>query len=95
MEEKTTDHIEKEAIIDLVEGEDLGEFVGIHAVHRNILVDMLLDGDRDLKCPVLKIGMPCGKEYIFEKREEVPLKTLMCGCGNPKHVVVKYSMEDD
>lgn len=91
MEDNTTDDTE----VEFIEGSDEGVFVGIHAVHRSILVDMLLDGGRDPRFPSLRIGMPCGREYIFERREEVPLKTLKCGCGDPKHIVIKYSMEDE
>ena len=74
---------------------DPDAFRGIGAPCREILVAMLQDGDRDLRFPVLKIGMPCGNEYIFECREDMPEKTLMCGCGNPKHIVIKYFIEDD
>ena len=70
-------------------------FTGISAAHREIIVAMLQDGDRDMRFPVLTIGMPCGKKYIFECREEVPEQTLMCGCGDPKHIVIKYFIEDD
>jgi hypothetical protein len=82
MSEETTDATEEEKA-----------FVGIQAPIRSVLVAMLQDGDRDMRYPVLTIGMPCGAEYIFEDREEVPEKTLMCSCGNPKHIVIQYFHE--
>lgn len=74
---------------------DRDAFTGISVFCREILVAMLQDGDRDLRFPVLKIGMPCGNEYIFECREDMPEKTLVCKCGDPKHIVIEYLKEDE
>ena len=87
MGEESKEHIEEPE-------DDTDKFVGIHAPHRTVLVAMLQDGDRDMSVSVLTIGMPCGKEYVFENRSDVPEKTLMCGCGDLKHVVIKYAVED-
>ena len=83
---KTTDYMEESK-------EDADKFVGIKAPYRSVLVGMLQDGDRDVRYPVLSIGMPCGREYFFGDREEVPERTLMCGCGDPNHIVIQYSVE--
>jgi hypothetical protein len=75
----------------LVEEGDKELFVGIFVPMRSILINMLLDGDRNCNYPVLKIKMPCGNLYEFNTREDLPMETLMCNCENLKHVVIKYS----
>lgn len=82
MDEETTDAIEEEKA-----------FVGIQAPYRSVLIGMLQDGDRDIRYPVLTIEMPCGAAYVFEDREDVPAETLVCSCGDTKHIVIGYTVE--
>ena len=38
----------------------------------------------------IRIGMPCGHNYLFRSESEFPTKTLKCDCGNENHYVVWY-----
>jgi hypothetical protein len=40
--------------------------------------------------PAMRIKMPCGEEVVFQKFSDIPEHTVLCPCGNPKHIAWEY-----
>lgn len=42
---------------------------------------------------MLGIVMPCGSRFLFRRAVDMPRETLPCNCGDPDHVVVKFTQK--
>ena len=72
---------------------------------REMLVEYLREARRRIdpmntsrELPLLTILMPCGEKVEYPTEETIPLESVPCACGNPKHWFIHYStgpIDDD
>lgn len=49
-------------------------------------IGIYVGGPDDLrKAEILKVKMPCGNEWALHPGDTIPVESIPCSCGSPRH----------